>query len=726
MSHVATDRSRSPLGRARFSLRVALLAGAAAAALALLLLGLALRTAESVADRVFASGARQIADLAAAEAGGAVKFGKADILGAQFEKLHAASQGAAVAAVALNAAGEVVASFGEADEALRALAARTLAEGAEAASPDGLSLGRLVRFGRDAQPAGALAMRWSDDAIAAEIAATAWTLGAGGIGLAVALAVAGGISLMRALGRPLLRLQDAVGEMLAGRETDVPGLDRRDEIGGLARALRAIHDFGRESLRLRQALESSSTLLMVADDAHRIVYATPSVVAMLREAEAEIRARDLPNFRADEIVGSSIDVFHKRPEVQRGRLGSLDAGGMDANLALGGRSMTLHVTPVHDPAGRRIGTAVEWRDRTDEIAALTQIKAVAVGVAAGDFSLRARLDAAAPELRQAMEEVNRICETVDAFLADVEEPLAALAEGDVTRRAGGDWRGRFGQTATALNATVGRLAELSAETRRAEAAMRGAIAEVSEGAADLSARTESQASALEETSATVEEISATISANADSARDAAGLAAEARGRAGEGRAVADRAVASMQEIEESSSRINDITAVIDSIAFQTNLLALNAAVEAARAGDAGKGFAVVASEVRTLAQRSSAAARDIKELISASGAKVADGVRHVRATGEALGELEAAIVRMSGVLEDIARASAEQATGMQEITSAVSHLDDATQQNAALAESSARSAGALRSQAETLAELIGFFRDEGARGIGAAPRRTAA
>ena len=234
---------------------------------------------------------------------------------------------------------------------------------------------------------------------------------------------------------------------------------------------------------------------------------------------------------------------------------------------------------------------------------------------------------------------------------------------------------------------------------------------VSGGARDLSGRTEAQASAIEQTSATVEEISATIATNADGAREAAAITREARSRAQHGQSVVGDAVSSMSEIETSSGRIGDITAVIDGIAFQTNLLALNAAVEAARAGEAGKGFAVVASEVRTLAQRSSEAARDIKELIAASGAKVADGVRLVNATGDALGGLLESISSIAGSVEDIAQASQEQATGMQEITSAVTHMDDATQRNAALAEESARAATALRSESDQLAELIGFFRN---------------
>ncbi|MEM1315030.1 MAG: methyl-accepting chemotaxis protein, partial [Pseudomonadota bacterium] len=308
--------------------------------------------------------------------------------------------------------------------------------------------------------------------------------------------------------------------------------------------------------------------------------------------------------------------------------------------------------------------------------------------------------------------VNGIADVIARFLEDVESPVGALALGDLSKRTGGDNSGRFAEVAGALDASIQRISDIARDIRGTESEMRASIEAVSSGAADLSGRTESQASALEETSATVEEIGATIASNAEGAAAARDMTRQASQEAVQGREVVRSAVTSMGEIEESSRRIAEITAVIDSIAFQTNLLALNAAVEAARAGDAGKGFAVVASEVRTLAQRSSGAAKDIKDLIASSAAKVADGVQHVNATGQALEALENSMSSVSEAIEDIARASAEQATGMQEITSAISHLDEATQQNAGLAEDSAREAEALRARSDGLGELIAFFRDE--------------
>ena len=230
------------------------------------------------------------------------------------------------------------------------------------------------------------------------------------------------------------------------------------------------------------------------------------------------------------------------------------------------------------------------------------------------------------------------------------------------------------------------------------------------GADDLSKRTEEQASSLEETAATTEELAASVKASAQAARQAAAIAAEALAAAEGGGVIAGEAVEAMARIETASQKISDIIRVIDDIAFQTNLLALNAAVEAARAGDAGKGFAVVASEVRTLAQRSGAAAKDISGLISSSNAEVGEGVKLVRQAGDALTKIRDASQKVAATIADISAASGEQANGIDEMSQAVAHLDEMTQANAALAEESAASAGALSGRIGELNSLVAAFK----------------
>ncbi len=232
------------------------------------------------------------------------------------------------------------------------------------------------------------------------------------------------------------------------------------------------------------------------------------------------------------------------------------------------------------------------------------------------------------------------------------------------------------------------------------------------GSSDLADRTEQQASSLEETAASMEELGATVRSNADNAQRANVMAADARTAAESGGGVAGSAIDAMRRIEESSRKITDIIGVIDEIAFQTNLLALNAAVEAARAGDAGRGFAVVAQEVRQLAQRSAQASKEIKGLIMDSDAQVKDGVDLVKKAGGALDGIVSGVHQVATLIAEMASASAEQATALDEINSTVASMDEMTQRNAALVEETTAAAQAMSGQAGDLKGLIGFFKME--------------
>ncbi len=329
---------------------------------------------------------------------------------------------------------------------------------------------------------------------------------------------------------------------------------------------------------------------------------------------------------------------------------------------------------------------------------------------AGDFSRR--IDANFPdrELNDLATGVNTLLGTVESGLVETGRVVSRLAEGDLTEGMRGTFAGAFAELQRNMNDAVRRLADLIASISSASHEVGSRTGEITSVATNLARRAEAQAASLEQTAAAIEEMSATIRANADNARRASDKTKDAQGKAMRGQDVAASAVRAMGEIEQSSTKISDIIAVIDSIAFQTNLLALNAAVEAARAGDAGKGFAVVASEVRTLAQRSSEAARDIKALISQSSTKVVDGVALVHASGEALRELYGAVEEVSQMVSDISSASTEQASTMTEISSSVSEMDRITQANTGLADQSASAAQVLGSQADRLADLVRTFR----------------
>ncbi|MFM9434996.1 methyl-accepting chemotaxis protein [Janthinobacterium sp. CG_23.3] len=285
-----------------------------------------------------------------------------------------------------------------------------------------------------------------------------------------------------------------------------------------------------------------------------------------------------------------------------------------------------------------------------------------------------------------------------------------VAGGDLTadiQVASSDETGQLMQALKDMNASLLRLV---GQVRSGTDTIATASSEIAAGNQDLSSRTEQQASSLEETASSMEQLTATVRQNADNARQANTLAASASGIALRGGTVVGEVVGTMASINESSKKIVDIIAVIDGIAFQTNILALNAAVEAARAGEQGRGFAVVASEVRNLAQRSAAAAKDIKTLIGDSVEKVGAGSRLVNQAGSTMDEIVASITRVTDIMSEITAASQEQSAGIEQVNQAIAQMDQVTQQNAALVEQAAAAAESMQDQARTLAEVVGVFK----------------
>jgi methyl-accepting chemotaxis protein len=333
---------------------------------------------------------------------------------------------------------------------------------------------------------------------------------------------------------------------------------------------------------------------------------------------------------------------------------------------------------------------------------------------AGDFSKRVALDGQTGLILNVGGSINALCENVGKALNDLIGMLMALAKGDLTKRITSDCKGDFAVLKDNANTTAKEIGSTITQVKQAAHEVTNASAEIATSTTDLSQRTEEQAASLEETSASMEEIAATVKKNAENAQEASESAAGTRKLADRGGQVVAKAVDAMARIEESSHKISDIIGVIDEIARQTNLLALNAAVEAARAGDAGRGFAVVASEVRNLAQRSSQAAKDINGLITNSTSQVKAGVGLVNEAGSALTEIVESIKKVVDVVANIAAASLEQSTAVEQVNRALTQMDEVTQQNSALVEENAATAKTLEHQSAAMDRQVAFFRIDAA------------
>jgi methyl-accepting chemotaxis protein len=352
--------------------------------------------------------------------------------------------------------------------------------------------------------------------------------------------------------------------------------------------------------------------------------------------------------------------------------------------------------------------AAEARERDARISRQIAEFCTAIGGGALDRRVEtAGLDGVFRDLAQQMNGLAGMLQTMAGELAGV---MGAMADGDLSKRVGGEYGGVFGELKSSSNRMSDILRDFASRLSDSAKAAKMASAEISAGSLDLAQRTEAQAASIEETAASMHEITTTVKHNADNAQAANQLAAAARDTAEKGGAITGEAVEAVNRIEESARKISDIVGLMDEIAFQTNLLALNASVEAARAGEAGKGFAVVAQEVRALAQRSANASRDIKSLISESNAQVKTGAALVNQTGQSLTEIVGAIKKVSDIVAEIAAASREQATGLDQVNTAVSSMDEMTQRNGALVEETSASAQALANQSAQLAELVAFFR----------------
>lgn len=463
-----------------------------------------------------------------------------------------------------------------------------------------------------------------------------------------------------------------------------------------------------EVARLQSAVDGATANLMLCDADLNITYVNPAVVNMMARREHDLR-KMFSGFEARNLVGKNIDMFHKNPAHQRALLKDKNRLPARAEISVGGLEFEVNATMVLDAKGNYMGNMVEWKDITEQKDAQRQIEMLINAAIAGNLSSRISAAEYQGFMKSLGEGVNKLMDTVVRPIQDVTRVVKALAEGKLTDRMDGDFQGEFAVMRDAINASMTNLMDTVVKIRESSGNITSGVGEIAQGNADLSQRTEEQASSLEETASSMEEMTSTVKQNADNARQANQLAADARTQAEKGGQVVGNAITAMSEINNSSKKIADIIGVIDEIAFQTNLLALNAAVEAARAGEQGRGFAVVATEVRNLAQRSAAAAKEIKALIKDSVEKVDLGSRLVNDSGKTLTDIVGAVKKVSDIIAEIAAASQEQSSGIEQVNKAIMQMDEVTQQNAALVEQAAAASESVDEQAKELMRLMEYF-----------------
>ena len=544
--------------------------------------------------------------------------------------------------------------------------------------------------------------------------------------LALAIGTWIAMAITRSITRPIDDIVATFHSLANGDFTRNVDVSRNDEMGKILQGLQSMQiqqgfnvaeaqRIANDNLRIRIALDCVTSNLRIADDEGTVLYANKGLQETLRRIEPALRLQQ-PNFSVDRFVGSNIGDFYQDPQAALRTLRELQST-RTTEMEIGGRIFNVVTNPIINSRGQRLGTVGEWLDRTAEITAQRLVADLIDKASHGNPEARLNPEALEGFYRELGKGINSLLETTSLAINEIADLLSRIAGGDLMHTVETDYHGTFGRLKDDANQTVLRLRELVGGIQNSAEMINVAAKEIASGNQDLSSRTEEQASSLEETASSMEQLTSTVKQNADNARQANELANGAQRVAEQGGEVVSKVVDTMGSINQASAKIADIIGVIDGIAFQTNILALNAAVEAARAGEQGRGFAVVATEVRNLAQRSAAAAKEIKGLISDSVGKVEQGSKLVNQAGSTMNEILSSIQRVTKIVTDIAEASREQSSGIEQVSLAVSQMDEVTQQNAALVEQAAAAAESLEEQAESMSRAVSVFKLSAERAV---------
>ena len=544
----------------------------------------------------------------------------------------------------------------------------------------------------------------------------------GWLSIVAAFTVLGGLIVLKVSNETHQLVTLSISELQklsANKFSAPPNLRRDDQFGDLFRtiygtSIKVGSDLGHlnqdaaDALRIISGLENVQSSVLITNADLDIIFVNQSAKTLFSKVESDVK-KLLPNFRADKLLGSNIDVFHKNPEYQRQLLDNL-VDSANYNLELAGHLFQLIVKPVISADGSRIGYIAEWLDRTQENKIEREIEHLVNSIRFGDLSARIHLGDKEGFTKSLSININGLTDMIESVFVDINAIIQKMADGDLTGNILTDYQGIYAQCKDNINEAITKINQFIQQIRESANFVNNASQEIASGNNNLSHRVEQQAASLEETAASMQELASIVKSNAANTQHASQVVQSTAKLAEKGGDVVKSAIAAMQEINESSSRIAEIIGVIDDIAFQTNLLALNASVEAARAGEQGRGFSVVATEVRNLAQRNAIAAAQSNELIQTSVQKVRSGTAFVNETGAALIEIVDSIIKVGEIVSHITNSSNEQSAGISQVNQAVTQMDDITQQNAALAEEAAANSMAMSEQSAKMTQFISVFK----------------
>ncbi len=487
-------------------------------------------------------------------------------------------------------------------------------------------------------------------------------------------------------------------------------------IQGLLQKLGGEPDYAAQAVGKISAGDLSIELKVKPGDTTSLMYSLKTMQESLRSIVAEIKniveAANQGNFSSKMELNGKAGYTKELSELLNQLSNTVDGAFKDTirvSDALARGDLSQKITTECAGAFNQVKVSVNTTaDSLTKIVA--EIQHIVEAANKGEFNIKMDQNGKQGYAKTLAELLNQLSNTVDSAFKDTIHVAQALSHGDLTQVVTRDYEGAYNDVKQNLNTTVDNLQRLVSDVKISVNSIGTAAKEIASGNTDLSQRTEEQASSLEQTAASMEELTTTVRQNAESAKQANQLAHNASTIAQKGGSVVQQVVGTMSSINDSSRKIVDIISVIDGIAFQTNILALNAAVEAARAGEQGRGFAVVAAEVRNLAQRSAAAAKEIKNLIGDSVEKVDVGTKLVDDAGKTMEEIVNAVKRVTDIMSEISAASNEQSQGIEQVNRAIANMDEATQQNAALVEQAAAAAESLEEETQSLTQSVSVFK----------------